>query len=402
MPEHLEQRIAENHYQLYSLHALSAGGEVFEKEGLRWTHAGTGHQGRILFPTMANDRASDLLNEMMVSYRQQPPDGIGCWSLQPAPEHLGARLLARGFQPGWQPCWMYLPLNVALSSFDANPSLTIVADNTTDITPLTALPYADAGTMISPRLLAAYPDRAQRFLAKLNGEIVGQSAVFFSDVAGIYNVGVIPAYRGQGIGKALTIATCVYAQEQGYDYATLNASDMGQPVYEQLGFKKLGDGMTWWMIGFKDVPPEEVAFAEAVACGQIDRLDRLTHGDLDKPIANGMTLVELAAYCHQPDAAEWLVRNGAAYTVLNAWDLGWLEKAAAMLSGSPQEVNRLYTEFQYTLMHIAAQRNDVGLAKLVIQFKPDLTIVDSIHCSNAMGWAQFFKRKEIAGIIAQG
>ncbi|MCK7555493.1 GNAT family N-acetyltransferase [Chitinophaga sedimenti] len=401
MPAQTEQRIAENHYELYALHALLNGGEVHEKGGLRWINAGPAHHGQIMFPTMEDDAASALLDEMMESYRRQPADGIGCWSLLPAPEHLGARLLARGFQPGWQPCWMSMALDKALPGFSFPEGLSIEADNTTDIEPLTDLPYSGGSTKITPALIKAYPQKAQRFLARMHGEIVGQSALFFSDVAGIYNVGVLQAFRGRGLGKALTAAACQYAREQGYTLATLNASDMGQPIYEQMGFKKLGNGMTWWMNGMREVSPQESAFAEAVACGHLERLGHLPHGNLDQPIANGMSLIALAAYCHQPDAAEWLVHHGAAYTALDAWDLGWIERAADMLTHNPQEVNRLYGEFRYTLLHIAAQRNDVGLARLAIQFHPDLTIRDRFHDSTAAGWANFFKRREIAGIITQ-
>lgn len=394
----LEKAIAENHCELYALHARLMGGYARSKNGLRWTNAGNKHGGVVLFPQMAEEEASALLDDMMADFAAHPPKGLGAWSLQPVPEHLDGRLLARGFQLGWKPCWMIVELAQLQTNFEYPAGLNIQADNTTPIEHLTDLPYSGNDMTISSQLIQAYPERVQRFLATLNGEIVGQSAVFFTaDVAGIYNVSVMPLLRSRGIGRAVTIAACAYALQRGYQYAVLNASMMGQPVYEQIGFQKTGDGMTWWMNEFKPVPAEEVVLAEAVALGQISKL---TGAGLNTPITNGMTLMQLAAHCKQHAAADWLITNGAEFTALDAWDLGWIERATDLFNTQPGEINRLYTsEFEYTLLHIAAQRNDVGLARLALANYPDITIKDKQHNGTALDWARFFRRTEIHGLI---
>lgn len=53
----------------------------------------------------------------------------------------------------------------------------------------------------------------------------------------IWGVYVEPDYRRKGIAKQLTQATVNYLKSIGCTHAILNASPMGKPVYEQLGFQ---------------------------------------------------------------------------------------------------------------------------------------------------------------------
>jgi GNAT superfamily N-acetyltransferase len=52
----------------------------------------------------------------------------------------------------------------------------------------------------------------------------------------IWGIYVEPSYRRQGIAKQLTSATVNYFKAVGCTRAVLNASRLGKPVYESLGF----------------------------------------------------------------------------------------------------------------------------------------------------------------------
>jgi ribosomal protein S18 acetylase RimI-like enzyme len=86
------------------------------------------------------------------------------------------------------------------------------------------------------------------FLGNLNGEPVSTSVlVLHESVASIYMVATLKEARGKGIGSAMTREPLIYAQEAGRDIAVLEASEMGFPVYERMGFRKVCEFrfLTW-------------------------------------------------------------------------------------------------------------------------------------------------------------
>ncbi len=408
--QQLQQQAAHNHTELFYFNATSNGGEITTKKGLKWTWAGTGKESMVPFPAMNDEDAGALLDEMMDYYRARAVKGTGCWSLQPSqPADLDIKLLARGFQPGWQPCWMALDLQAINTGYAVPDGLKVTADNTTSTAAVKNLPYNGGHGAVSTALLQQHPRLAQRFIATLDGKIVGHSCVFFTTgehrTAGIYNVGVVPRARNKGIGKAVVTAACLFAKEQGYDYATLNGT--GRRMYEQIGFRWIGYGLTWWLMSDRYItaPPskEQVALAEATGKGDIGALEifaqQLTANDLSAPIANGMTLTQLAIHCKQEAVAEWLVAHGALYTVHDAWELKWKDRAAALLKENPQLANGAYGDAQITLLHIAAQNHDLELAQLVLSANPDLSITDKVYNATALGWAEHLGAVDVAELI---
>jgi len=409
-PAQLEQAVANNHRELFALNAIAQGGEVYGRNGLNWTYAGAGNSSVVLFPVMDAATAGTQLDEMMDHYRAQPPKDAGCWSLAPTqPLNLGVLLLARGFQPGWRPQWMALDLEIMQTEHARPAGLQIQADNVTPIHDIKNLPYANSNSL-SHELKQEYPELGQRFIATLNGAIVAHSEVFFTTgsngVAGIYSVGVVPNAREKGIGKAVVLAACLYSREKGYRYAVLNGT--GRRMYEQIGFKWVGFGDTWWLQNqrYRTNPPtrQQVALAEAVGNGDVSTLNELVKkfntGDLNIPLNNGMTLMQLAVHTKRAAAAEWLMEQGATCTVLDAWDLGKRDLAAAMLKAQPALVNnQLYGEWQATLLHIASDRNDVHLAQLALSAHPNLEIKDKIYDGTPLGWALHLQRTQIAELI---
>jgi GNAT superfamily N-acetyltransferase len=410
-PKELEQAEAALHTEVFSLIAKAQGGEVITKNGLTYTFSAHGPQpgGMTLFPQMTQDTAGPLLDEMMDYYRMHNAHGIGCYALEPPqPADLGIRVMARGFQPGWLPCWMATPLDAMQETINLPPGVELRADNTTDTENLEQLPYSGNRGITSQLFLQTYAPRAQRFLAFKDGQVIGQSSVVLCNtepaVAGIFNVGVVPSMRNQGIGTAVVVAACRYAKEQGYGYALLNAT--GQVMYRRIGFQYISNGHTWWLQSKRYIthPPtaSQVRLAEAVGRGDLKVLDDMaglfTADELNESMANEMRLTEFAVHCRQPKAAQWLVDHGAICAPLDAWRLGWKDLFVKLLS-NPQQVNRTYGHLQQTLLHIAAEKNDMELAQLTLQANPDLTIKDKTYNSTALGWAMFFKRERLIELL---
>jgi GNAT superfamily N-acetyltransferase len=406
----LEQAAAFNHQELFKKEALTLGGNLFNAEGLQWTSGNSQSPSMVAFPQLTEDNAGRQLDKLMSFYRSYPPKGAGCWSLDPScPADLGIRLLARGFQPGWRPRWMALDLAKVRTDHPYPKGLTIAADNHTSLTGVKHLPYAQV--IIPAESTIDMPGQWIRFVASIRGKVVGHSVVFLTTgqlgAAGIYHVGVVPRARHKGIGKAVTLAACLYAREKGYRYAVLNSTGAGQRTYEQLGFTVSGDGWTWWLLTerFLSRPPSsrDVQLAEAIGRGDGLALETLRpdyqREDLNRSLANGMTLMQLAVHCHQSLSAEWLAAGGADYTVLDAWDLGWKDQARQLLRKDPESVNRLYSEWDKTLLHFAAERNDAELAQLVLSVRPNLRLKDNTYKATALDWAKHFGHAAIIELI---
>jgi GNAT superfamily N-acetyltransferase len=88
-----------------------------------------------------------------------------------------------------------------------------------------------------PRSFATDPD-VRVFSARLDGRPVGNSvAIRTGDVAGVYAVGTRPEARRRGVGTAVSWAAVAAGRAWGCDPIVLQASAMGLPVYERMGFR---------------------------------------------------------------------------------------------------------------------------------------------------------------------
>jgi GNAT superfamily N-acetyltransferase len=54
---------------------------------------------------------------------------------------------------------------------------------------------------------------------------------------GVYNIATAEASRRQGLGAAMTARVAADGRVAGCDVAVLQASDMGRPIYERLGYR---------------------------------------------------------------------------------------------------------------------------------------------------------------------
>ncbi len=86
----------------------------------------------------------------------------------------------------------------------------------------------------------------QSFLASVDGQPVATTSLYASaGTAGIYNVTTLEEYRGRGIGAAITWQGVARGREMGCTVATLQASAMGKPVYERMGFRTVAPYRTF-------------------------------------------------------------------------------------------------------------------------------------------------------------
>lgn len=416
-PAQLQQAAAENHLHWMRQLALVAGGEIRQEDGATWIYS-PASEGEVIiaFPRLTERNASERLEAIMAYCRQRSLQQVACWSLDPTqPPDLGARLAARGFEWGWRPHWMWLDFQKMLTDH-AKPhrlQVGLVEDEEIWDAGVDDLPYYSYDYATHLQALARlHPRRVWHFAAWLDGKPVGHSALHLTTgrlgVAGIFNCGVVPIARNRGIGKAVTLAACQFAQAMGCPGALLNATDIGVPMYRSLGFESVGYGQTWWLFRktLESPPPTkaQVALTEAVGRGDVETLNRLGQGvnseTLDTPTTNGMTLMQLAVKMGQLVAAEWLIEHGATLDVLSAWELGWRDRVPQLLADSPELANARFGNEQMTPLHSAAIRNDTELARLILTAKPDLSI-DNNDAGTPLHQAAWFGHLDIVKLLLE-
>lgn len=105
--------------------------------------------------------------------------------------------------------------------------------------------YAELG--FPPEVFAQYRDGEglladgfEVFLGDADGEPAAIAMAIVSDsVAGIYWVGSLPEARGRGLGRAVTTAATLAGFDAGADFASLQASPLGRPIYEAMGYRTI-------------------------------------------------------------------------------------------------------------------------------------------------------------------
>jgi len=111
------------------------------------------------------------------------------------------------------------------------------------MTPADADPTAEAiersgwgSRQVKMRFVAGHP-QCRAFVAEADGAIVGSGVTTINGlVAWIGTIWVDPAWRGRGLGTALTQATIDAGEAAGCQALVLVATDAGRPLYERVGF----------------------------------------------------------------------------------------------------------------------------------------------------------------------
>jgi GNAT superfamily N-acetyltransferase len=123
-------------------------------------------------------------------------------------------------------------------------------------------------------------DPTSCFIAENNGQPLGTAcACVFGDTAWINFVLVDQAQRGKGIGTALTKHVVQYLDDRGVATIRLDATPLGQPVYEKLGF--VGD---FTLDRFEGILPSKAADT-ALPSDEAGRVTPLTAAELQNAIA---------------------------------------------------------------------------------------------------------------------
>jgi GNAT superfamily N-acetyltransferase len=85
--------------------------------------------------------------------------------------------------------------------------------------------------------MATHPDAAVYVGYVDDGPVVAGLGIRSGRTIGVYDIATLPDVRGRGYGAAMTMRVVDDGAAAGCDVASLQASEMGRPLYERLGFR---------------------------------------------------------------------------------------------------------------------------------------------------------------------
>ncbi len=96
--------------------------------------------------------------------------------------------------------------------------------------------------VMSPRLLGQ--EDVAVYVGYMNGEAVSTGlGIQTGKTIGVYNIASVPEARGRGYATAMTRRVAADGARNGCDVAILQASDMGLPIYERIGYRTVVEYM---------------------------------------------------------------------------------------------------------------------------------------------------------------
>lgn len=183
---------------------------------------------------------ADLVDRIDTFYTEREGGGIELWSIWPTPDLSDHR-----FEDSSCPCMV----REAGGEAPTRPSeLRIVeADDAASLRDVERaaiegfrIPGMGPGDLFDPRALAP---EYRMWVGYVDGRPVSTACAYIAEgFVGVYAVATVPEARGRGYGEALSWAATLCRPDLP---STLQASEMGQPVYERMGYRTVTAFTVW-------------------------------------------------------------------------------------------------------------------------------------------------------------
>ena len=204
----------------------------------------------VMFAQLKPNEVKAAVDSLRARIRQQGAPAFWWIGPRSQPAHLGSLLEENGLHLAGEVPAMALELAGLAERVDLPPGFTIQKVTTKELqaawarTSAVGAGFSDSATAALARIEASLDETQyqgqQRYLGLLDGVPVATSALTLdADVAGIYAVATVPAARGRGIGRAMTVIPLLEARQLGYRVGVLQSSDMGYPIYRKIGFQEI-------------------------------------------------------------------------------------------------------------------------------------------------------------------
>jgi GNAT superfamily N-acetyltransferase len=215
----------------FTARALRLGGSAWDDGPLFWTDGPDGQN--LMFPRAIPLNALDRGIERA---REHGHELVGAWLEN---ETDASALADRGFERGWAPWWMAADLGGIQPASDPRIHLGVLEEDIAD---------EPSGYGEHLELARLEPERAFYAAARVDGSHAGHAWAYLDgETAGIFDLDVWPPFRRTGLGAGLLHAVADAARDAGARTAVLSTSPQGAIVYRAQGFRRIGQGSTWWL-----------------------------------------------------------------------------------------------------------------------------------------------------------
>jgi GNAT superfamily N-acetyltransferase len=228
------------------------GGEIHEDRGVTWFATGLPDPlfNGVMTAQLAREEVDERIDELQAEFQSRDLPLEWTVGSSTKPRDLGENLLRKGLTNRLVVPGMAMDLG-SLPEVPVPDGLTIQRPDTPQELE-TCIRIACVGFQIAEPLVrklvdiersmpADHRESTVLYLGRMRGEPVASTTLFLSaGVAGLYFVSTLPAARGRGIGGAMAAWALQEARNRGYRIGTLQATEMGLPVYRGLGFREYG------------------------------------------------------------------------------------------------------------------------------------------------------------------
>jgi ribosomal protein S18 acetylase RimI-like enzyme len=189
------------------------------------------------------DALEAALDRLAAAYREA---GVLAWTVWVPHYHERARKLLEeaGHVLDANPAAMIASLDQLEPPREDDPQSDLEPSND-DVGRINDLAYG-TGDAFQRMLGTGAANPAFTYVARLDGEAV--ASVMTNDREGdcsVWWVATVPEARGRGLAAGLMRRALADGRERGCEITTLQATKLGQPVYERLGYRSFGSIEMW-------------------------------------------------------------------------------------------------------------------------------------------------------------
>jgi len=229
-----------------ALGAGSDGGWMLERDGVLAAVV-PAVPDRSVFNSVLYERPQDLAaarDGLAAAYDEA---GVNAWTVWvPESDRISAELLASaGHKLDATPRAMVLEL-ADLPEPDPGDLAWSADGSLAEMKRINDVAYGDPPGTFERGIGTPPPDTWRIYEARLEGEPA--SVLATTEVEGdcaIWWVATVPEARGRGLAGRLLHVALADARKRGVETSTLQATKLGRPVYERLGYRDIGELQMW-------------------------------------------------------------------------------------------------------------------------------------------------------------